>query len=94
MNHVSKRDHNGRWQAFLSQDAETDTAVVFVHGFKGHFLNTWADFHTLIDEEASERQFWRRTDLFFWGYRSVNEHISASASALGAALLAFSIPRE
>jgi hypothetical protein len=80
--HVSKRDKQGQWQAFLSQDVETRTAVVFVHGFHGHFLNTWANFHSVIDEENSERELWQRTDLFFWGYESVNEHISASASEL------------
>jgi hypothetical protein len=72
---------DGRSCALLSTDPETDTAVAFVHGFRGHFEKTWQQFQSLMDE-ADRHATWRRSDLYFFSYDAENSHIGASASEL------------
>ena len=68
--------------ALLSDDENTDRAVVFVHGFGGHPRKTWVDFHTLIDSMSSKFPWWGATDLYFFKYRSVADHIDDSSGNL------------
>ena len=65
--------------ALLSDHPATDTAVVFVHGFMGDPLTTWTDFQSLVDTFQERFTWWRRSDLYFFGYRSVTEQIMFSA---------------
>ena len=45
--------------ALLSDAAEPDTAVVFVHGFLGDTTKTWTHCQTLIDTTPAEVSHWR-----------------------------------
>jgi hypothetical protein len=51
--------------ARLSPDVSTETAIVFVHGFKGHHLKTWGRLPEMAC--ADESDFWRKADLYFLG---------------------------
>jgi len=66
--------------ARLSPDAGTDTAIVFVHGFKGHHLKTWGKLPEMAC--ADESQFWRKADLYFLGYEVERLHVDSSAHKL------------
>lgn len=59
--------------ALLSQ-AEVDTAVIFVHGFWGDPLGTWANFHDLIVEGRYD--WWQRCDVFFYRYASFEHQVA------------------
>jgi pimeloyl-ACP methyl ester carboxylesterase len=56
--------------AYLSSAPRKDTAVVFVHGLGGDGLGTWGEFPMLVDELQREYPFWRKCDLYFFGYSS------------------------
>ena len=43
----------------------TDTAVVFIHGFLGDAYGTWIDFQRMIDGHAKVPADWNLADLFF-----------------------------
>jgi Alpha/beta hydrolase family len=66
--------------ARLSPDKDTNTAVIFVHGFKGHPLKTWGALADLACSDSSD--FWQRSDLFFFYYRAEELHIDSSAHKL------------
>jgi pimeloyl-ACP methyl ester carboxylesterase len=78
----AKRNLEGHWQgsyAWLSDQAGTDTAVVFVHGFFGDARGTWLNFPGLVD---SHQSFWAEADLFFLDYPSYQHHIADNADRL------------
>jgi pimeloyl-ACP methyl ester carboxylesterase len=66
--------------ARLSDDASSDTAIVFVHGFKGHHLKTWGKLPEMASYDKSD--FWRKADLYFLGYKPEKLHVSNSAHRL------------
>jgi pimeloyl-ACP methyl ester carboxylesterase len=68
--------------ALLSQEASTDTAIIFVHGFGGSAQKTWRDFHRLIDERADDYKWWKDSDVFFFQYDSVTKPIAVTAHHL------------
>jgi pimeloyl-ACP methyl ester carboxylesterase len=57
------------------------TAVIFVHGFRGDPQDTWTDFHSLIGEAISPKQ-WLTSDVYFFGYDSIGRSIDDSADDL------------
>jgi len=63
--------------ALIANSKEVKRAVVFVHGFGGDALGTWAQLQLIIDDETAGSEF-ASTDLFFFQYRSVWEHIESS----------------
>jgi pimeloyl-ACP methyl ester carboxylesterase len=67
--------------AWVSDDRDTITAVVFVHGFFGDARKTWLNFTGLIDNHVTAESFWRRADLFFFEYPS-GDHIADNADRL------------
>jgi len=71
-----------RAEAMLSSDPMTRTVIVFVHGFGGHAATTWAQFQRLADEMALDDPWWRRADLYFYGYASVSQSTNESARDL------------
>jgi len=54
--------------ALVSRHPETDTAVIFVHGFGGDSQATWLDFPSLIDSCSGEYPWWNTCDVFFYEY--------------------------
>jgi len=65
--------------ALLADSADKETAVIFVHGFKGHPRTTWLQFQTLVDELQASYPAWASADLFFYGYDSFIDGINISA---------------
>jgi len=65
--------------ALISDDPETDTAIVFFHGFLGDAHETWLNFQSMIDSQRSAYPEWGRSDLFFVQYSSFRKSISAIA---------------
>ena len=57
----------------------TDTAIVFVHGFLGNAVDTWQHFPTLVDELSDGVNWWATCDLYFWNYPSAEQTINQSA---------------
>ncbi len=68
--------------ALLSRHNHTRTAVVFVHGFLGHAIDTWASFQTQIDQVNEGLSWWATSDLYFFQYPSTEDSISMTASSL------------
>jgi hypothetical protein len=62
--------------ALVSDDPNTDTAVVFVHGFLGDAYGTWIDFQRMIDGHAKVPEDWNLADLFFVQYSSFRKSIA------------------
>jgi pimeloyl-ACP methyl ester carboxylesterase len=67
--------------ALLSKDPDTRTAAVFVHGFSGHPLKTWVDFHGMVDSPGAD-PWWGHCDLYFFRYPSVEQSTAATAKKL------------
>lgn len=81
--HVSRRLNGpGNCISLLSSSPSTSTAIVFVHGFAGHQVKTWNQFHRLIDELAVDDPWWRDADLYFYGYNGVSESTNWNAELL------------
>src|SRR5690242_687608 len=57
----------------------TRKAMVFVHGYGGDPLETWAAFDTLLPQE----QKCGSADLFFYGYDGLYSELVASAGLFG-----------
>jgi pimeloyl-ACP methyl ester carboxylesterase len=68
--------------ALLSDNETTDTAVIFVHGFGGDPHSTWLNFQGLIDQSPARPDWWGRSDVFFYRYESVTDHIFANGERL------------
>lgn len=51
-------------------------AIVFVHGFSGHAINTWSDFHVLLPECPKCGYY----DMYFYGYDGLRAEMNASAA--------------
>ena len=80
-----KRSIEGDWEgsyAWLSDQPDTDTAVVFVHGFFGDARGTWLNFPGMIDSHLAPGSFWPKADLFFLDYPSYEHHIADNADRL------------
>src|SRR5947207_7847931 len=73
----------GKSYALLSTNTEADVAVVFVHGFAGKPTSTWIDFQGLVDEYSPDYPWWTISDLFFYGYNSLDVPIRRNAELLG-----------
>ena len=83
------RIHYFRWlpntdraYCYLSRVRNTDTAIVFVHGFLGNCVDTWQHFPTLVDELGDGVSWWATCDLYFWNYPSAEQTINQSAFQL------------
>lgn len=68
--------------AHLSRSPSVATAVIFVHGFKGHPATTWCDFQTLTNV-GLKRGWWAECDLYFYGYDSFGPRIAVNAVRFG-----------
>src|SRR5690242_5840469 len=66
--------------ALLSDDALTDTAIIYVHGFWGGPEVTWENILYYVDR-LSEDPF-GRSDLFFFDYPAERDFLIVSASML------------
>ena len=56
--------------AWMSDHRGKDTVVIFVHGLGGDAISTWQRFPSLVDDLQDQYPWWRKADLFFYGYRS------------------------
>lgn len=65
------------WEMYVSQSTAS-RLVVFLHGFGGNALSTWAQF----DKSGSVGQWWQESDMLFVGYRSTRENITSVADRL------------
>src|SRR6266567_305130 len=75
--------------AFLSSDENTDTCILFVHGFWGGAFRTWEHFQDLSDDLAGPMaEVLARADLFFYDYPASKNFLDRSAEQLGKFLLA------
>src|SRR5580658_295529 len=68
--------------ALLSTPGIAETAFVFVHGFNGDPRGTWLRFEELIGTLASQFPWSRDSDFYFFGYRSLREHLADSSITL------------
>jgi len=68
-------------KAFLSTNDFANTAVVFVHGFKGDPIKTWKDFPGIATLERHLPQ-WATCDLYFFDYSDVKRSIDDSSDDL------------
>jgi pimeloyl-ACP methyl ester carboxylesterase len=82
MPHVQMKLPGGKGDALISNNPDTDTAVVFIHGFKGHFQKTWQQFQLLMDDSQMFPE-WDTCDAFFFSYDAESNHPDASAQELG-----------
>ena len=71
--------------ARLSDREDTRTAVVFVHGYYGDALKTWADFQGEVDRDGAPEVF-ATSDLYFYKYDSTRNVVRGAAEAFAAAL--------
>ena len=62
----------------LSENPDTDTAVVLVHGFIGDPIGTWGEFHRLVDDVKYANNF-DTADLFFYQYPSTRLPVPMAA---------------
>ncbi|RSN26333.1 hypothetical protein DMC63_00360 [Streptomyces sp. WAC 05977] len=64
----------------LSTDPGTRTAIVFVHGYLGHPMSTWSQFHdaTRLCGDAT----WNTSDLYFLGYDSTGLDVRGASEIL------------
>jgi hypothetical protein len=72
-----------RWkksEALLSV-GESNTAILFVHGFFGDRRKTWINFQGMVDSSAAPA-WWSRCDLYFYSYPSVRRQVAANAQQL------------
>lgn len=67
----------------LSDSEETDSAVIFVHGFMGDAVETWQQFQRLVDAPQYAQHF-ARADLFFYAYPSIKYTITVATQHLEA----------
>jgi pimeloyl-ACP methyl ester carboxylesterase len=51
-------------------------AILFIHGYSGDAIGTWADFHRM----AQNKDPFRGRDLFFYGYDGLRADVYASAA--------------
>jgi pimeloyl-ACP methyl ester carboxylesterase len=65
---------------YLSENPQTNTALIFVHGWGGNSRDTWADFQSIFRLDSAP--FWDLTDLYFYDYESVNRHLEDNALQL------------
>ena len=70
--------HRGSF-AMLADSPSAETAVIFVHGFAGDAAKTWLEFQSLIDVYASEYDWWRNYDAFFYQYSSISKPLAVNA---------------
>ncbi|HXX20941.1 MAG TPA: hypothetical protein VEJ46_16180 [Candidatus Acidoferrum sp.] len=68
--------------ALISESAQSDTAVVFVHGFLGDASGTWLNFQEMIDSCRMTYPGWAMCDAFFFHYSSFRQSITDSAEEL------------
>jgi hypothetical protein len=62
----------------LVSDSHAETAVMFVHGFNGSTKTTFSDFQGLISSHDTAK-WWAGSDLYFFAYSSVTNHITTSS---------------
>ena len=65
--------------ACLSAAEGADSAIIFVHGFKGHPLKTWG---RLPEIACAQGAFWEKADLYFFPYKAEKLHVDQSAHML------------
>lgn len=68
--------------ALLSPKEPADTAVIFVHGFDGNPTTTWLDFQSLVDQGERIAPAFATSDLYFYGYESLNDNVLVHTSRL------------
>lgn len=66
--------------ALISDNTETDSAVIFFHGFLGDAHDTWLNFQSMIDSQRAKYPEWDSSDLFFIQYSSFRRSISDIAA--------------
>ena len=54
-------------------------AIVFIHGFNGNAIKTWADFHELLPNSPKSEG----RDIYFYGYDGLRSELIASAAIFG-----------
>jgi pimeloyl-ACP methyl ester carboxylesterase len=79
--------------ALISDRPDTETAVIFFHGFLGDAHGTWLNFQSMIESQRANYPEWDRSDLFFVQYPSFRRSISdIAAIALNVVDSVFPVP--
>lgn len=60
--------------------SQSDTAVVFVHGFWGDSVSTWRNFQTLIDSSPPYAKIADRTDFYFYDFKTRKDTVNGHSS--------------
>lgn len=82
--HFSSIVRQRRSSALLSTHPDTETCVVFVHGFFGNAATTWGQFQDLCDFEwLGDSKSLERFDLYFYDYGAEKDFVKWSADELG-----------
>src|SRR5580704_15083533 len=61
--HHAMTTPDGRATALISDSPTTDTAIIFVHGFRGHCTQSWQYFQVLIDNPDLYPEIYGDSDL-------------------------------
>jgi pimeloyl-ACP methyl ester carboxylesterase len=68
--------------ALIAPEPDCRTAAVFVHGFGGDALGTWATIQPMVDGDSQLTALFADVDLYFFQYPSVFEGMGSSVDRL------------
>ncbi|ACV79056.1 hypothetical protein Namu_2710 [Nakamurella multipartita DSM 44233] len=84
--HTARRIPTFRRESWLYVSHQPpDRLVIFVHGFMGKSVKTWRQF----DAGGGVSDWWRKSDMLFFGYSSLSDSVAATSNRLRQLLFDF-----